>query len=267
MNINFEIIENLKKITESVGRFQLEHFRIDAQGAETEKKVGEFVTQIDIESEKRIEEFLKNIYPQVGFFGEESGKKNLSDWVWVVDPIDGTNNFISGIDQFSISIALQHKEKAVAGIIYKPFSHEAFYAIKDQGAFYNGKPLTKHKPYDFSKAVIGTGFPFRAMHTYDSFSKTMKDCLTHARGIRRLGSAALDLAYVAAGFMQGFWEVALEPYDVAAGLLLLEETGITYSNFNGDPYDSYKHQTLVAGMPNVYENLLTLVKQNYDLKV
>lgn len=264
MVLNQDVINNLKKITTEVGFYQLENFRIDAPNREMEKKSKEFVTHIDIESEKRIYEYLKHLYPQVGFYGEESGKKIQGDWVWVVDPIDGTNNFISGIDQFSISIALQLKNKTCLGIVYKPFSQETFYAIKGQGAFYNDRKISRHHPFDFSKALIGTGFPFRAMDTYDSFSKTVKDCLDNARGVRRLGSAALDLSYVAAGFLQGFWEVALEPYDVAAGLLLLEETGVYYSNFHGEEYDPYKHRTLVAGIPQTYESLQQFIKKNYD---
>lgn len=267
MNLNQNVIVNLKKITKEVGLFQLEHFRIDTQGQEIEKKSKEFVTQIDIESEKRIYESLKALYPEVGFYGEESGKINLGEWVWVVDPIDGTNNFISGLDQFSISIALQQYNQTKVGIVYKPFSQETFWAIKGQGAYYNDKRLPKRSPFDFTNAIIGTGFPFRAMHTFEDFSKTVKDCLDNARGVRRLGSAALDLAFVAAGFLQGFWEVALEPYDVAAALLLLEETGITYSNFNGEPYDCYKHKTLLAGPAIAYESLLALLQKNYELKM
>ena len=253
----------IKQFLPVIGNFQIENFRSGLLKGGQSKGLNDFVSRIDIESEQMIKKELEFLMPKAGFYGEESGCVEIKEWMWVVDPIDGTTNYLNGIDQFSISIALTHLGKTVLGVVYKPMNKECFYCVKGQGFYHNEKRVKKNTHIALKDSLIATGFPFRNFDTIDSFNSTVKDILNRCRGIRRMGSAALDLSNTACGFFQGFWEVGLQPYDVAAAILFLEETDCIISNFKGKPYHLFEDKTFVCGAPGAFEELLAAVQLNY----
>lgn len=253
-------------LLKKVSQFQLGYFRAMPDDATDIKALRETVSFVDVESEKMLLEGLLPLVEGAGFYGEESGKQGSQDLTWVVDPLDGTTNFLSGLDHFSISVALVENGKAVLGAVCKPFSGEIFSSVKGGGVFYNGvitKP-TNPNP-DVADALFMTGFPYRSPQVAEGFFKTAASVLTLGRGIRRSGSAALDVAHLSMGWLQGFWETDLQPYDIAAGLLMLEENGILATNGQGEPFDMFKDRLFVAGAPAVHEELLKSVRAGYEV--
>ena len=261
--LNLELLEQVKLSQEKVGQYQLEFFRQAPPGGGNEKERREFVSEIDVNSEMELKKHLEILIPQCGFLGEETGGSGSVANYWVVDPLDGTTNYLSGIDQFSISIALVVQGEPVLGSIYRPASNEFFCALRGQGAWHKQKKLKKQGPYPLKSALIGTGFPYRSPQLQDNFFGCAKEVLNVSRGIRRFGSAALDISYVAGGYLQGFWETDLKPYDVGAALVLLEETGCFYSAFGQSRYDFLQDRSLVVGPPGVYGELKAIVDKHY----
>ncbi len=251
-------------LSREVGRYQLQQFRQLSPGGGNEKEEREFVSVVDMNSEEMLKEGLVRLLPEAGFYGEETGQEGSADLRWVIDPIDGTTNFLSGLDQFCISIALEQNQQCELGIIMRPASSECFSAIRGQGLFHQGSLCRKAITLPLKQALIGTGFPYRSADLADPFFACAKDILYRCRGIRRFGSAALDLCYVATGFLQGFWESDLKPYDVAAALLFLEETGCIVTNEQGDPYSPYRDRLLICGFPSVHQELLPLIQNYYQ---
>ncbi|PCJ60287.1 MAG: inositol monophosphatase [Planctomycetota bacterium] len=259
-----ELMNPIKDLMNEIGQYQMTYFRKENQIQEKEKK--ELVSKVDIESEKNIKEALLSLLPQAEFFGEESGSTSdcpQEKLLWVVDPLDGTTNYLSGLDQFSISIALLDKSEPILGVVYKPATKEIFHAIKGHGLYHNQQLMPKQKKCEINNALLGTGFPYRNPETLQQFFKCTEAALTSSRGIRRFGSAALDLSYVSSGFLQGFWEVGLQAYDIAASLVFLNETGCRYSNFQGGTYDIFNDRTFVAGVPNTFETLQKITNDSY----
>ena len=242
--------------------FQISRFRNGAYDLTTLKNPQETVSIIDVESERMIRSILYDLLPRAAFYGEETDKQR-SEWTWVVDPIDGTTNYLYGIDFWGISIALLFGPSPVACCILRPATQEVFIAARGAGAWWNGRRLLTTQPRPFKEALIGTGLPFRSHDTAEAFYGCAAEVLPRCRDIRRIGAASLDLAYLAAGIFQGFWEVDLQPYDTAAGLLLLQETGSLYSDAFGAPYDLFSSRSLVAGHPGVHEHLVESTSRWY----
>ncbi|MFK7910797.1 MAG: inositol monophosphatase [Akkermansiaceae bacterium] len=258
------IILSVEKIVKKVGAFQLQHFRKLPVGADAVKAVRETVSFVDVESEKMLHQELMPLVDGAGFFGEETGKSGSQELVWIVDPLDGTTNFLSGLDQFSVSVALVKDGEPVLGVVYKPFSDEMFASYKGGGVRYNGQVAKPALPDSVAaNAIFMTGFPYRSPDVADQFFTAAADILTLGRGIRRSGSAALDVANLSLGWIQGFWETDLQPYDVAAGILMMRENGIIVTNHNGEPYDMFADRLMVAALPNVHPNLLGSVRSAY----
>ncbi|MFO7765441.1 MAG: inositol monophosphatase family protein [Pelovirga sp.] len=252
------------ELSRTVGNYQLEQFRQSSPGSGKEKEEREFVSAVDTNSEEMLKEGLLRLLPEAGFYGEETGQDGSVRLRWVIDPIDGTTNFLSGLDQFCISIALEQDQHSELGVIRRPASGECFSAIRGRGMYHQESLCRKVIHLPLQQALIGTGFPYRSADLAEPFFACAKDILYRCRGIRRFGSAALDLCYVAAGFLQGFWESDLKPYDVAAALLFLEETGCIVTNDQGAPYSPYRDRLLICGFPGVHEELLPLVKNHYQ---
>lgn len=259
-----EMLKGVLDLQKEVGEFQLGYFRNLATDHIREKQAKDLVTEADVKSEQLLKKGLLDIFPDAAFFGEESGRSGDSKFLWVVDPIDGTTNFVSGLDQFCISVALLEDDKPVLGSIFRPPTQESFTAIDGAGAFHNQRPLAKRGPTTVDSSLIATGFPYRSLDLRRSFYKCADRVLDETRGIRRMGSAALDLAFVASGFFEGFWETDLQPYDVAAGLVLLNETGCSYSDFSGKAYDPFTQRSLVCGAPGVFEFLQGVTASAYE---
>jgi len=248
-----------------VGEFQLKYFRNMESGSTEIKSLRETVSFVDVESERMLLEGLMPLVKGAGFYGEESGKTGSQDLVWVVDPLDGTTNFLSGVDHFCISVALVKDGVSVFGIVYKPFSNELYEGEQGKGACYNGVKMKPQMLNDVSEALFVTGFPYRSPERAEGFFKTAADVLTLGRGIRRSGSAALDNAQMSMGWMQGFWETDLQPYDIAAAMVMLSENGMVATNEKGEPYDMFNDTLMVSAQPVVYGALLEKVQRGYGV--
>ena len=199
------------------------------------KRQNDFVSEVDHAAEEAIISILKEAYPSHGFLAEESGSKDAkAEYVWVIDPLDGTTNFLHGFPQFCVSICLTHKGALQHAVVYDPNRNELFTASKGAGAFLNDRRIRVSKTDKMQDALLGTGFPFKEMGNLDEYLRGMKNLMQVCSGIRRPGAAALDLAWVAAGRTDGFWEIGLSPWDMAAGALLVREAGGLVGDFAGE---------------------------------
>lgn len=265
MNLSTDTLNACIDLVRSVGAFQLLHFRKMPEGADSMKAVRETVSFVDVESEKMLQQGLMPLVNGSGFYGEESGKSGSQDLVWVVDPLDGTTNFLSGLDQFSVSVALVENGEPILGVVYKPSSDEVYSCIRGQGVSYNGAVSQPTFPNaGAEEAIFMTGFPYRSPDVAEQFFKAAADILTLGRGIRRSGSAALDVANLSMGWIQGFWETDLQPYDVAAGILMMRENGILVTNHRGEDYNMFEDRLMVAALPKVHPALLASVAAAYQ---
>ncbi|NBT35313.1 MAG: inositol monophosphatase [Betaproteobacteria bacterium] len=229
------------------------------------KDQNDFVTEVDKACERAIIEVLSQAYPDHGFLGEESGltkgDKPLSrmpDNVWIIDPIDGTTNFIHGMPVYCTSIGLMQKGVITQAVIYDPSRDELFMASKGKGAFLNDRRLRVTKQDRLDEALIGTGFPFKYMDLLDTYVSMFKQLSGRVAGLRRPGAAALDLAYVAAGRYDGFFEMGLMPWDAAAGSLLVTEAGGFVGDFQGGP-DFLFSENIIAATPKVFAQMVAML--------
>lgn len=224
--------------------------------------LNDLVTDYDKHAEKVIIETIKKAYPSHNILGEESGREdNKSDFTWIIDPIDGTTNFIHGHPQYCISIALKEKNQITNAVILDPNRNDLYKAILGRGAFLNDKRLRVGKTNYLEDALIATGFPTYDMSFLDKYLAIFKDMLTHTSGQRRCGSAALDLAFVAAGYVDGFWEFNLKPWDIAAGVLLVKEAGgITHDFENTQNF--WNNGNVIAGNPKIAAELLKIIRHH-----
>jgi myo-inositol-1(or 4)-monophosphatase len=223
------------------------------------KGENDFVSEIDTAAERDIIETVRRHYPQHAFLAEESGRSGTDDeFVWIIDPLDGTTNFLHGFPQFAVSIGVQRRGRMEHAVVYDPLRQELFTASRGDGAQLDGKRIRVSRHIGLDRALIGTGFPYRSnLQWIDSYMAMLKAVMQATAGIRRPGSAALDLAYVAAGRLDAFWELGLSPWDTAAGTLLITEAGGMIGRLNGG---EYKHEgDIVAGTPKVYAPLLELL--------
>jgi myo-inositol-1(or 4)-monophosphatase len=235
------------------------------------KTYNDFVTEIDQAAEAAILSTLQDAYPDHGFLGEETGNTGNVDtnaeYQWVIDPLDGTTNFIHGFPQYCISIALKKRGQLDQAVIYDPNRNDLFTASKGGGAFLNERRIRVSNRSKLQEALIGTGFPFRDFKHLDTHMAMMKDMIKKTTGIRRPGSAALDLAYVAAGWLDGFWEINLSQWDIAAGALLVSEAGGLVGNFEGN--EGYLASgNILAANPKVFSQMLQVLAPHLtdDLK-
>jgi myo-inositol-1(or 4)-monophosphatase len=218
----------------------------------------DFVTEVDHAAEHEIISTIRRHYPQHAFLAEESGASGESDTVWIIDPLDGTTNFMHGFPVFAVSIACQIKGRLEHAVVYDPMRGELFTASRGAGAHLDNHRLRVSKARTLEGALLATGFPYRADSVHaDAYFAMLKAVSQHAAGVRRLGAAALDLAYVAAGRVDAFWEFGLSPWDTAAGTLLIQEAGGRIGTLTGGEYRQQGH--VVAGTPKVYAALLELI--------
>ncbi len=225
------------------------------------KGPNDFVSEVDQMAENIIIETLLEAYPGHGILAEESGRthgaKN-SEFVWIIDPLDGTTNFIHGFPVYAVSIALAHRNQVHQAVVYDPTRNDMFYASRGRGAFLNDRRLRVSKRTRISDALIGTGFPFRKGDNFKRYVKMFEEVMQSCAGLRRPGAAALDLCYVAAGYYDGFFETGLNPWDVAAGSLIITEAGGLIGNFTGEADYLYQRE-VVAGNPKVYGQLVSIL--------
>ena len=248
-----QFILPLRQLVEDVGEFQLSEItRVSQDHVET-KDLNSLVSYVDQQSEVIIVKKLKDLIPDCGFITEEGVIENSNkEYTWVIDPLDGTTNYLHQIPHFSISIALKHNDEVILGVVYDPSLKECFWAVKGQGAYLNDRSLNLDLKDDLSSALIVTGFPYSNDYNVEAKFEMLKFWLLNTRGIRRLGSAALDLVYVASGRLDAYYEGPLNIWDLAAGALIAEEAGAKVSDLDG----SRNH--LVSG------NILATNKGLYD---
>jgi myo-inositol-1(or 4)-monophosphatase len=224
----------------------------------TSKGRNDFVSEVDHAAEAEIIKLIRKNYPSHAFLAEESGRTGDSDTVWIIDPLDGTTNFLHGFPTFAVSIACQIRGKLEHGVVYDPISQEIFSASRGGGAHLDNRRIRVSKQRGLEGALIGTGFPYRANAKYmDSYLAMLRAVMENTAGVRRPGSAALDMAYVAAGRTDGFWEIGLSPWDTAAGTLLIQEAGGRIGTLTGGEYT--QGGNVLAGSPKVYAALLELL--------
>ncbi len=221
----------------------------------------DFVSDVDHNAEREIIHTLLKAYPGHACIGEESGRQGpaKTDYVWVIDPLDGTTNFLHGFPQFAVSIALFHRGKVDKGIIYDPLKQELFTGVRGAGATLNNRRLRVTKQPSMTGALLGTGIPFKDQSYIDPYLGMLKDLIKDTAGIRRAGSAALDLAYVAAGRLDGFWEIGLKKWDMAAGVLLIQEAGGIVTDLEGgDKY--FETGAVIAANPKLHQLMRGLIE-------
>lgn len=227
----------------------------------SQKKANDFVTEVDHAAEAAIIETLLTAYPGHGILAEESGAQygaQDSEYIWIIDPLDGTTNFIHGLPVYCVSIALSVRGKIEQAVVYDPTRNDLFTATKGRGAFLNDRRIRVSKRTQLKESLVSTGFPYRHGDDFDQYLVMMGDVMRKTAGLRRPGAAALDLAYVAAGYTDAFFEKGLQPWDVAAGSLLVTEAGGLVGNFTGEANYLDQHECL-AGNPRIYAQLVGIV--------
>lgn len=222
------------------------------------KTFNDLVSEVDRTAEQAIIEVLKDAYPEHAILAEESGTQGDSEYLWIIDPLDGTTNFLHGFPQYAVSIALMHKRVLTQAVVYDPGRNELFTASRGRGAYLNDRRLRVSKRIRLTGALIGTGFPFRELKHLDAYMDMFRDIVKNTAGVRRAGAASLDLAYVAAGRLDGFWEIGLSPWDIAAGNLLIQEAGGLIGDFEGN--DGYLDSgNVVGGNPKIFAQLIKIL--------
>jgi myo-inositol-1(or 4)-monophosphatase len=225
------------------------------------KGPNDFVSDVDRAAEQAIIDILLEAYPGHAILAEESGRERgakHSEYLWIIDPLDGTTNFLHGFPVYAVSIALAHRGVVQQAVVYDPTRNDLFFASRGRGAFLNDRRLRVSKRTRLSDSLVGTGFPFRKGDNFKRYVKMFEEVMQNCAGLRRPGAAALDLCYVAAGYYDGFFEMGLNPWDAAAGALIITEAGGLVGNFTGEADYLYQRE-VVAGNPKIYAQMVSLL--------
>lgn len=224
----------------------------------TKKSHSDYVSEVDRAAEQAIINTLLDAYPKHAILAEESGAQGDSEYLWIIDPLDGTTNFLHGFQQYAVSIALQHNGVLTQAVIYDPTKNDLFTATRGSGAYINDRRLRVSKRIELADCLIGTGFPYTKFEHLDPYMNILRDMMQKTSGLRRPGSASLDLAYTAAGRYDGFFEIGLKPWDIAAGCLLITEAGGLVGDMQGN--DAYlKSGNLCAGNAKIFAQMLQVI--------
>lgn len=233
-----EVLERTKAVAKEAGSFLREERKIFDRQKVEQKGLNDLVSYVDKHAEQIIVTKLQEILPEADFIAEEgTAGRDGREYTWIIDPLDGTTNFIHGLPIFSVSIGLKRHDEIIMGVVYEVNFDECFYALKGQGAYCNGEPIQVTGSKTLSESLIATGFPYSAFGRIDDYLKVLRSLMEKCHGLRRMGSAAVDLCYVACGRVDGFFEYDLKPYDVAAGVIIVQEAGGKVTDFRqGDDY-------------------------------
>jgi myo-inositol-1(or 4)-monophosphatase len=224
------------------------------------KQANDYVTQVDRAAEEAIIEIVRKAYPDHGFLAEESGASSPeAEYRWIIDPIDGTTNFIHGFPQYCVSIGIEHRGALTHAVVYDPVKNELFTASKGRGAFLNDRRVRVSKCLRLEDALVGTGFPFKEVSRLELYTRQLTKFMQTSAGVRRAGAAALDLAYVACGRLDAFWELGLSPWDMAAGTLLIQESGGLVSDLQGEA-GFMESGDVCAATPKIFPALLEALR-------
>lgn len=250
-----DMLEAALEMAEGAGYIQMRHFRKDDLHETTKTNDSDVVTVADKECEVFLKEYIHHFFPDHGIISEESGRENDDmEWRWVIDPLDGTTNYAAGLPPFCVSIALEHNEEAVVGVVFAPYLEECFYAVKNHGAWLNGEEIRPSHTHELSKAVIATGMPYDRNENPDNNLAEICRMAMLVRGIRRMGSAALDLCYTAAGYFDAYWELNLNRWDVAAGQLVAREAGARVESIRTD-----RRHSILASNLLLHETVIKVI--------
>ncbi|MCP4437713.1 MAG: inositol monophosphatase [Aureispira sp.] len=262
MNLE-HICQQACKITKEVGQFlRTELGKVDQDKIE-QKYLNNLVSYVDKASEEQLIKGLGEILPEASFIAEEETvAQEDKDWRWIIDPLDGTTNFLHQLPFFAISIGLQHKEKTVLGIVYEVNKDELFYSWEGAPAYLNGRTIGVTGTTDLKDALLATGFPYYDFDYVDAYLKMLKPLMLGTRGLRRIGSAALDLVYVACGRFDGYFEYSLSPWDVTGGAFIAQQAGALVSDFSGGD-DYIFGREIIAASPAIHKILVEMTKQHF----
>ena len=255
--LSTDFLAKVETIAQKVGEFQLLHWNQVKSDAIVDKGLNQLVSFVDQQSEQMLVDQLQSILPGSTFIGEEKAPNNreLTEFTWIIDPLDGTTNFLHGLPVFSISIALMNHEAPVLGVVYCPALKESFTALKGHGAFLNGNRIQVANHTSLKDTLIATGFPYYQFDKVPQYLEVLSGFLKSTHGLRRMGSAAIDLAYTACGRFDGFFEMNLSPWDIAAGIVLVEEAGGLVSDFSGNGNIIFKNE-IVASSAAIYQDFV-----------
>ena len=232
--------------------------RVDRLTIRTKER-NDFVSEVDRQAENEIIGILRRAFPNHGILAEESGAQAGDEYQWVIDPLDGTTNFLHGFPQFAVSIALRHKGRMEQAVVYDPLSQDLYTATRGAGAQLNERRIRVTQQAQLEGALLGTGFPFKAQQHLDAYLDMFRALFPRTAGIRRPGAAALDLAYVASGRLDGFWEIGLNAWDMAAGVLLICEAGGLVGDISGG-HDFLQTGNIVAAAPKLFPLMLREIR-------
>jgi len=257
------ICEEVKALSKDVGTFINDQLNQVNTSQIITKDHNSLVTYVDQTAEKKIVAKLQELLPEASFITEEETvEQDEGSLVWIIDPLDGTNNFLQKIPHFAVSIALRHHNKMVIGVVYDVMREECFSAIKGAGAFVNDRKISVSKKVNIEDCVLATGFPYSKSMNFKPLVDTLEHWMVNARGIRRFGAAALDLCYVAAGRIDCYYELKLNIWDVAAGMLIVEEAGGKLADYNGG--ETFKDGTqIVASNGRIHEYVIKVLQSNF----
>lgn len=237
------------------GAVHMRYFRGNELDIRSKLNDSDVVTAADKAAEKVLIDHIREAYPDHSILSEESGAdQHAGDYRWVIDPLDGTTNFSQGLPLFSVSIGIEHNGETVVGVVFAPYLNELFHAVRGEGAWLNGESVSVSGKTTLEQSVVATGFPVDKLENPDNNLDNVARVMPLVRGMRRLGSAAIDLCYVAAGFLDGYWELNLHAWDASAGLLIVEEAGGSYTHFRTD-----RNISVVAATPAIHDLLLPML--------
>ena len=256
-----ELLLNAMSWAREAGAVHMSYFRGKELGVESKFNDSDIATAADKAAERLLIGHIRDEYPDHSILSEESGASDhTGDYRWVIDPLDGTTNFSQGLPQFSVSVGVEYKGEPLIGVVFAPYLNELFHAVRGEGAYLNGTPISVSCKSELGHSVVATGFPVDKDSNPDNNLDNVAAVMPRVRGLRRLGSAAMDLCYVGAGFLDGYWEMNLHAWDVCAGLLVVEEAGGRYTHFRHD-----RNISLVAGTPDIHDRLLALLSSGAKL--
>jgi myo-inositol-1(or 4)-monophosphatase len=262
MNLQ-EMTSEVSALVVKVAAYISEQRKTFSNEAVSDKGINQLVSYVDVEAEKQLVNGLMSILPEAGFITEENtSEKGKAEYNWIIDPLDGTTNFIHNLPVYSISVALARNEELLIGIVYEIGRHEEFTAWKDGGAWCNGQKLSVSSETSLQKSLMATGFPYYDYEQMDAYLDTLRYLMKSTHGLRRMGSAAVDLAYVAAGRFEGFFEYGLHAWDVAAGCLLVKEAGGNICDFKGGN-DFLFGDSIIASNKVLHETLLGIISEKF----
>ena len=250
------------KAARNAGQIIMRHLdRLERLTVES-KGLKDYVSEVDRMAEEEIIRVLHAAYPYHGFLAEETGTRSGDEYVWIIDPLDGTTNFLHGFPHFGVSIALKYKDRLEQAVVFDPARNELFTASRGNGAQLNDRRIRVSRITELEYAILGAGFPCRSHKHIDEWMSSLKDFMMSTSGIRRPGSASLDLAYVACGRYEGFWEMGLSPWDIAAGALIVQEAGGLVSDFAGN--QAYLESgNILAGNPKIHAEMLRRLQSHF----